>query len=247
MKDLSEHYSSLATSYDEYWLYSDSFVENLSRKIAKALNLKPEDHFVDVGCGTGLYAMALKDVVDFEHPVICADPSLEMLEGLPANSSFVPVALDATSLLESDIIGGKFLMKEAVHHIDNKESLFQAIAKRLGPNDVFLILLLPPTIDYPLFSAALRRYEELQPHYNELIEIAKVAGLNAEAWMESLPLEIEKSRYLSMVAGRYMSLLSTFTDVEIEKGLAEIEACHPEDILRFDDTFVFLRLTHPRA
>jgi hypothetical protein len=67
------------------------------------------------------------------------------------------------------------------------------------------------------------------------------AGLAATVSYRTFPLEIPKARYLAMVRERYMSLLSTFDDAELEAGVAEIEACHPGPVLSFPDRFAFVR------
>ncbi|MFF3518895.1 hypothetical protein [Streptomyces sp. NPDC002573] len=43
-----------------------------------------------------------------------------------------------------------------------------------------------------------------------------------------------------MVRARYMSLLSTFSDSEIEKGIEEMRVAHPEPVLVFADRFAFV-------
>jgi len=43
-----------------------------------------------------------------------------------------------------------------------------------------------------------------------------------------------------MVRARYMSLLSTFSDSEIEKGIEETRVAHPEPVLVFPDRFEFV-------
>ena len=58
---------------------------------------------------------------------------------------------------------------------------------------------------------------------------------------DSYGLTVEKDRYLTMVRNRYMSLLSTFTDAELERGITEIQERHPSDRLEFADRFAFIR------
>jgi hypothetical protein len=53
------------------------------------------------------------------------------------------------------------------------------------------------------------------------------AGLRAELSYESFPLSFPAERYLLMVRNRYMSLLSSFDDAELEAKVAEIKQAHP--------------------
>jgi 3-dehydroquinate synthase/2-deoxy-scyllo-inosose synthase len=51
---------------------------------------------------------------------------------------------------------------------------------------------------------------------------------------------IAREEWLRLVANRWMSVLSTFPEIELERGLAEIEELHTNDELRFVDRFAFV-------
>ena len=46
-----------------------------------------------------------------------------------------------------------------------------------------------------------------------------------------------------MVADRYMSLLASFGDDELQAGIAEIDARYPGPLLEFEDRFAFVLAT----
>ena len=48
-----------------------------------------------------------------------------------------------------------------------------------------------------------------------------------------------------MVRDRYMSLLSHFSDEELEAGAAEIRRAHPGEYIEFDETYAFILGTVP--
>lgn len=54
-------------------------------------------------------------------------------------------------------------------------------------------------------------------------------GLRTELTYKSYVLTFEKDRYLSMVRDRYMSLLTSFNDSEIERGITELRDRSPAD------------------
>jgi hypothetical protein len=56
---------------------------------------------------------------------------------------------------------------------------------------------------------------------------------------ESFPLTFPTERYLGMVRNRYMSLLSAFDDEQLEAGIAEIRAAHPEQEISFTEALAF--------
>lgn len=103
------------------------------------------------------------------------------------------------------------------------------------------MILLPPTIDYPLFRSALQRYEKGQPHYNNLTKLLEKVGFNISVnFVENLQ-KIPKYKYFQMVENRYMSLLSFFDDKQLAEGLKEMEQKYAQQsILEFPDRFVFI-------
>ena len=101
------------------------------------------------------------------------------------------------------------------------------------------MVMLPATIQYPLFGAALARFEELQPDPVDIVKHLAAAGLDTGLSHVEHELRIDRDRYFRMVRARYMSLLSTFSDSEIEDGIEEMRATHPESVLVFPDRFAF--------
>jgi len=100
--------------------------------------------------------------------------------------------------------------------------------------------MLPPTIDYPLFGAALRRYEELQPHYDEVVAAMERTGLSVSVEQRTINYEVSKARYLQMTRQRYMSVLSEFNDEELAAGVAEMARNITVDPIVVPDRFVYV-------
>ncbi len=166
-----------------------------------------------------------------------------MLTQLSNNSQYECIAMDAITFSSQSKFFDKILVKEMIHHLnkEEQEQLIKNLFTRLNNNGRFLLILLPPTIEYPLFEAALQRYEELQPNYKFLAELFKQVGFKTEVDFVKYPLNISKIKYLKMVENRYMSLLSSFSDREIIEGINEIKSKYSDkDILSFNDTFVFI-------
>ena len=238
---MQDHYQRLAEKYNNLWSYSQDFIEFISQNIVRYLNLKSTDTFADIGCGTGIFTQATTDLAQLINPVTCVDLSEKMLEQLPSNGKYQTVAMDAFSFADRPGEYDKILIKEMIHHIDDREKLIKSLFARLLPGGILLLILLPPTIDYPLFNAAKKRHQELQPHYGELTEIFEKVGFKTTVEFVEYLVSIEKYRYLKMIENRYMSLLSTFTNEEIERGLDELKNKYSQrSMLQFNDRFVFI-------
>ncbi|SNQ48810.1 Methyltransferase family protein [Frankia canadensis] len=246
------HYERLAGTYDLNWTYSDAFVEWMAGEIVDSLSLTADDRIADVGCGTGLYTRRVLRLVRPRTPVLCVDPSAAMLKQLSADSGLRPIRASAEEIAG---VGGTtvppvippgsldaLVIKEAIHHVAlaDRPRTIAGLARTLDSFGRLLIVMLPTRIEYPLFAAAMARFEELQPDPADIADQMRAAGLSVQVTYREFALRIPKSRYLEMVGSRYMSLLSMFDDAEIAAGVAEIDAAHAESVLSFHDRFAFV-------
>jgi SAM-dependent methyltransferase len=245
------HYGRLAASYDQNWAYSPAYIAWMTRCLLARAAIGPGQVAADIGCGTGLYSRPLAAA---GATVICADPSKAMLDQLPDDPALVPVRASA-----QDIAGrlvtlpcervDAIVIKEAVHHIPagDRQAVLNGLTGLLAPGGRIVIAMLPAQISYPLFTAALQRFESLQPDPAGIAAVLSDAGLETELSYDSYTLAFDRDRYLSMVRDRYMSLLAGFTDAELDRGIAEIRERFPGDRLEFPDRFAFIRGTRAQA
>ncbi|MFD0034852.1 class I SAM-dependent methyltransferase [Streptomyces sp. NPDC127172] len=246
-RDVRGHYEGLAAEYDENWVYGPDYVPWMSGRIVEALRLGPADRIADIGSGTGLFTREVARQLQPRSPILCVDPSEAMLSQLetPPPADLAPIVASAEDVAEGrthlpyEHLDAMWL-KESVHHVADPAHTLRGLADRLAPGGRLLVVMLPTTIQYPLFEAALARFEELQPDPAVIEGHLRAAGLEAELSHVDHELHIDRDRYLGMVRARYMSLLSTFRDSELEKGIEEMRVAHPEPVLVFPDRFAFV-------
>jgi ubiquinone/menaquinone biosynthesis C-methylase UbiE len=236
------HYDRLAPVYDQNWTYSPDFVEWMSGCILARLRVGKGDRVIDVGCGTGLYARGL---VERTGSVVCVDPSPGMLEQLPDDPRLIAVRASAEDLVAGSALlpGDRFeaiVVKEAIHHVTNRGKVIGELVGLLVPGGRFLVVMLPRSIEYPLFQTAHDRFRELQPDPEAIAAAMGDAGLAVELSYEDFPLRFPTERYVRMVRDRYLSLLSTFDDEELTAGIEEIRRRYPCERVEFRDRFAFV-------
>lgn len=238
---IQDHYQKLAEKYDNFWANSSEFIYFLTKAIIENLQLKSTDSLVDLGCGTGIYSKAIRSQMNLENKIICVDPSDKMLEKITDNNDYTILVKDAIEFADEPGKYDKILIKEMIHHINDKEKLLQGLFNRLNKQGILLIILLPPTIEYPLFQKALSVYESVQPHYNNLVNLCENIGFQTTVNFVDYNVCISKEKYFTMVKNRYMSLLSRFDDKELSQGLQEMREKYTNvSNLEFCDRFVFL-------
>lgn len=238
---LDKHYRRLADSYDQFLYYSPQFVRALTEQMIDKLRLEPSDTLADIGCGTGMYSIDILKQVPLENPVIGVDPYREMLAQIPAESQIVPIAEDALSYSRHEGAYSKVLVKETIHHVDDIPEFLTNIYRNLPPGGILLLVHVPPNVKYPLFEAALARCLNWHADPNVLVEQLKETGFSVERdgldYKHSLP----KDHYFNMVRNSYMSVLTSFSDQELQAGLVEMEEKYgDQSTLEFVDHFDYI-------
>lgn len=238
---VQRHYRNLAEKYDFFLSYSPEFVRHMTGRMIEKLQLEANDRFVDLGGGTGIYSADILQQIPLRHPLLLVDPFEEMLARAPDDPRLRRVHADALAFAARDGTYDKVLMKEAVHHVSDRARLFEDLFARLAQGGRLLLVHIPPRIDYPLFRAALERSLCWHADPDALVALLEGAGFAVERDVFEHRHLLPRETYFGMVRGRYMSLLSSFSDEEIEAGLAEMADTYAgRDLLAFSDRFDFI-------
>jgi trans-aconitate methyltransferase len=238
---IDKHYRRLGSSYNEFLHYSPEFVRTLTSKMIEELRLEADDLLVDLGCGTGIYAIDLLEQVPLRQPVLGVDPFEDMLREIPEDVTIEPICEDAVVFSEQDRRYDKVLIKETIHHIEDRARLFANLYERIEPGGVLLLVHVPHQIEYPLFDAAIERCLGWHADPVELMSQLSEAGFDVGRDQLEYRHEIPKEHYFEMVRNCYMSVLTSFADDELAAGLAEMEARHADrDVLSYIDRFDYL-------
>lgn len=214
--DMSDHYERLAGRFEENWTYSDGFVAWMARNIGERLGPRPGDRVLDAGTGTGLYARGRAEQAG---AVVCVDPSPTMLKQLPAGKALGAVCASIEDLA-SGTVALPYEQFDAVwpKRCSTTPLTGMAALRWLASDGGLLVVMLPPVIRYPLFAAALRRYERHPIEPAVVAAALTEAGLDAEVTYASYDVVISKDRWLAMVGDRYMSLLTKFDEPNCKRG-----------------------------
>jgi 2-polyprenyl-3-methyl-5-hydroxy-6-metoxy-1,4-benzoquinol methylase len=244
---VQRHYRHLAPQYTELLTWSPDFIDRIASKALEKLRLSEDDVLVDIGCGTGMYSLALVDQVPLSQPVIGVDPSEEMLAGIPEDAPITRVAADAVDFSARPGTYDKVLIKEAIHHVERKAELFGNLYERLTPGGIVLLVHVDPRlVQYPLWDAALERCRWWFADPDELVRQLAEPGFEVERDLLAYDHSVPKERYLRMVETGYMSVLTSFEDDELEAGVKEMtERYADRSVLEFTESFDYLTATKP--
>lgn len=186
--------------------------------------MSPKDRILDLGGGKGDLSKALIRQLGGIRRIVCVDPNPLLLSRIRSKEIRTEVG-DAIGFLSACESGSfdSIIMKQVVHHIlpEQREALYSQLNRVVSPKGKVAILTMPPTILYPMFTAAIRKFERDQIDHGEVIDGLMAAGFSARTVPGDYPVRISWDRYSNAVRERFISDLRSFTPAQIERGLLE--------------------------
>ena len=235
------HFDTIADEFNGLWQMTPEYQNWMSTTIVSTLNLMPDDRFVDLGGGTGFYTKLIAKKADLHNKPLCVEPSENMLSQIQQSDNLEPICADALSFSGRDIRYDKILLKEMVHFVDERKTLFEGIRHQLSEKGKLLIVTRPKNTPLPFFTAALETFAQGQPSLESMKKELLEAGINPTSITEEFVFSMPKERWYGMLRNRFMSNLQNFTDKEIEKGISQLESTHADqEMIEFRDQIIFL-------
>jgi SAM-dependent methyltransferase len=238
----SNHFDTIADIYNKVWYFSAQYQNSMLSNIIELLSLKPDDILADVGGGTGVYTRLLRDAVSLQR-AYCIEPSRGMCAEAAKLESIESFCADAAGFIDLNLSFSKVLLKEVVHHIPARETLWQYLHKALPADGKLLIVTRPQAIALPLFEQAKVVFRQKQPHHEALIAELEANGFTTVLKFHPYVFSLDKQTWFNMIKNRFMSDLSGFTENEIEAGIQEINLAFPETKITIPDTIIYIAAT----
>ena len=173
------------------------------------------------------------------HPVVCVDPSPEML-AIARENGAIAIQATAEEFLESkpDYPLKVVLLNGCIHHFTDPDFVCSQLAKYMEEDGVCVITEYPPKTTLPLFKAALHEYVHMiGERLESFCKLAESKGLKCKMVSGAEPGEVEKELWYCAIRNRMASVLLKYTDEELEQGIQELkEEFKDKDVLKFDVT-----------
>lgn len=239
---IEEHYKFIAKGLNEYYSSKGEYNQWITSLIIESLSVKNTDFLVDLGCGTGIYSQLIFDSVGLNNKILCVDPNENMLIQAKTLHGVKLIQLDAKEMGQiKSIKYDKMLIKEVVHHLGERITLWKNFKHQLSQEGMILIVTRPKNPRFPFFKAAHKKFSIGQPSSELLIQELNEAGLKTKISTFSFVINMKKEKWYNLLVKRFMSHLSEFTDEEIIKGILELEKeFWNKDFLEIIDEHLFI-------
>ena len=228
---LSEvNYTDLARAFDCGRALTEDKLDLWLALFRQHLRLDHSSCVLDVGCGTGRFAIPL--ALKLECTVVGVDPSAAMLAEGNAKSTHVVTWLQGRAEM-LPFAEGAFdacLASQVIHHFRDKGLAFPEICRVLKRGGRVGIRYsshaqLRAILDYRFFPSALKIDLARVPTFEEVREDLRKAGLVMMGeYVVQQRLFDSPAEYLDKLRRKYASVLSLIPEDEFQHGLREAEA-----------------------
>ena len=216
------------------WISSSKYVKFFNNFLLKQKKLNKYSKILDIGCGRGKLMGALSSKLKLIHKPIGLD--IENHKDFDKRILFKKI--NAVKYLnynkkKFDLI----LIKQTIHFFTLKEikKLLNCSYSKLNPEGVILILSLEAkNNEIPTFSSMKKKLQ--QSFKKETLIKKDILKFKKEKIITkfNFKVSITKKKYIKMIEQRYISSLLNLNDVQILKGIKEIEIKY-KDKITFND------------
>ncbi len=237
---MNNHYKNIAEDFNKVWNFSNKYKKWAVEKIGYHLKLNNKDIFVDIGGGTGTFTNMIAEQFT-PKKAYCVEPERNMCNIAKQYTNIKTICSDTFYFINNlKYKYNKILFKEVIHHIKNRNTLWNNIYNTIENNGRILIYTRPKKIKFPLFEKAKQEFYKNQPSYDLMISELKNNGFNVELSIESFTFKLQKKEWHNMIKTKFMSDLSIFSDREILKGIEEIENKYNTKFYNIEDEIIFI-------
>jgi len=237
------HYQRIASAYNDCWMLEPGLVDWYTQMIIDSLEAKPHHQIVDLAAGTGVYALEVSQRVQPDRPLLAVDPCAAMLAQMPTNTHVHRLVADADGMLAEPFQFDRMFIKDATHHLPDRQATFQSAYDRLPIEGKLLIIMPHETEPVPLFTLARKAIEQNLLPSMMLARELEVVGFEVSVTFERYIVSIPKSKYFEMIRKRFVSILHHFDDQAIEQGIEELDQKHVSDHIACCNPSAFITAT----
>lgn len=170
-------------------------------------------------------SLKIKRDKDLKKPVVCVDPSQDMLNIAMKKDGVIGVHATCEEFFSSpheyslDIV----IMANCVHHFQNYDGIFSGLAKSMPSGGVCIIVIFSPDT-LPYFKSAKENFIYFGgSKLEQLRKVLESNSLKLKMVSDSFPVEVDKTQWYNFISKRCDSGLWRFSDEELGKGIEELE------------------------
>jgi ubiquinone/menaquinone biosynthesis C-methylase UbiE len=238
----SDHYRAIAPYYDELY---DYYSEETVGVITKWLEVSSNDRVADVGAGSGAVSACLWKKADLSFPVLVVDPCLEMIEIARHKEGIATLHGTFRDFLKSsDLVKyNKIYFCGSVHHVVDLPAALREAYKGMMFGSQLLILKRDEPILFSRARNAKKTIASKEGHADKYSQYLADAGFKVVTGKEVHARRYIRDEVFESLRQRKYSILSLYSDEEIEEGIAELRETLFKDVTSviIDEEYVIFK------
>ena len=218
----TSHYErgNLTQRWDDYFGFRSQPVADLCLKY---LQLQPDDLLVDIGAGNGNTTEPLWKKGILKHPILCVDPSSDMLQGCKSREGLETLQASAFEFFSEKFHHNKVLIAQCIHLWPDHQETFDRMFRNSPQNAVFVVIMSVPKTKRAYWKAARESFEATFVAPDKVEEALGKAGFKLKTTDEVIVYTPTKAEWYRNLRNRSTVCLEPFSDEEIEEGLREVD------------------------
>jgi len=220
----------------------EQYVDDLTRKVAKLLQLKKQGSLLTFGGRHWRFGRLIAKLTDAKT-LVYADDNKEALEEAEANEEeeeILTIECDVNDPRQITTLGkyDGILMKEVLERVHDLDTLFGALYKilKLTSRSIFITRLRPCL---PLPARIVERWTTAAPEFDVVRTTGERHDFLVEQQTLTYPVKIEKSEWAKILAERSLPFASDLKDAEIDQFIGGLP---PGDTIEFEDEIELIAL-----
>ena len=222
------------------WLSSRGYIESFNKFLTKKVKLNSKSKILDIGCGRGKILGSLSSKLRLKNKPL----GIDITNHKDKDKRIRFKKLNAsTFFLKNKIKVDLILIKQTIHLLNLKEikKLLILSKKNLNKNGKILIFTLDTDKnELPTFKLMKTNLNKSLQRDKKIFKlITKIYSYKKSKFTYNV--KINKKKYLKMIQRRYISILLSLTNEELQNGISEINYKYKKNI-RFNDRLICITL-----
>ena len=225
-----EHYKDLAPQYDKFYHFQSQARVNF---IERHVPLTKDDQLVDIGGGTGQVSLKIRSDLGLTKPVVCVDPSQEMLDVAKKNGAItIKATAEEFFATKPECPLKVVLMNGCIFYFKDIEFVFTKLAEYMPKDGVCIAV---EFSSLPLFKGVSEACGGISAMGESFSTTVESSGFNWKMISTKESVDVNKAMWYEGIRNRCNTGLLNFSDKELEQGIEELEEKFGgKDVLRLE-------------
>ena len=224
------------------WLSSNEYFDELTNFLIRNVKIETDSRILDIGCGRGHLLINLTKKMLFKNMLVGVEP---VNHNFNENKKIKIIQSDLNCFLDNNHEKYNFIiLKQVLHLIPqfDRNKLYRSIDSILEKSGKLVIIQMNKNHNFPCFPTMKKKLDNSLLYQEKIINELTTNFPIIKKKIFKFKVYILKTDYISMIKSKFISVLSSLNDKQIEDGCLYLDKNYDKNI-SFEDrlSIFFLR------